>query len=1714
MHTRIISVVLSLIVLFVTVSASAAPGQLDPAFNGSGIASSPPSSGRANAIARQTADGMLVIAGSRFNGTSNEFVVARYSSAGTLDPLFGSNGMVSTAMDWSSEALTVALQTDGKILAAGFANDSMRDNIALVRYTAGGAPDMRFGTNGVVKTSISGANSKAQSVAVDASGRILVAGYVENSGFALLRYTDAGILDTTFGNNGIVTTIFRSGSDLASCLAIQGDGKIVVAGNSSDGYFLLARYSADGNPDSQFGFGGSVQTSAGSLSASIQGIALQPDGKIVVAGHASSFFTRDIAVARYTDSGTLDNTFNNSGMVTTDINNGDDTAYDVAIQANGRIVVAGSNKDNFNLEQFALLRYENDGRADYSFGASGRVLTNVNSSGTNRAQGLLIQPDGRIVAAGYYNNGNDNLAVARYLGDITVTFAAGAHGTVSGELLQTADLNGNTTSVTAVADSGYHFVNWTGTGGFAATSSNPLALFNVTDNMTITANFAANPLVTFVAGAHGTVTGALSQTIVPNGQTSQVTAVAAANYHFVNWTGTGGFPTDTANPLTVMNVTNDMTITANFAIDTRNIQFIAGTGGSISGSTLQTVNYGGSTNAVTAVPESGYALLNWTGPAGFATTSVNPLTVANITGDMTITANFREFVPPLISSFTLPATSSTQYAGPIAVTATDNVGVTGYCFSEDNSTPAQNSACWIPAVPAGFGFAGGGTRTLYLWARDAAGNISASRYASISIQDTAAPYTEAYPAETFFTAPFNVTLLSSKPATIHYTTDGSTPTASSAVYAGPLPVSGSFTLRFFARGDNGASESVKTIIYKRLSAPLPATPVNGPFGNSGIGRVVTSPAFASDRTLIADQWGTWYISADSGANWQRFGNRYRDMEFSPAFASDRTMFAVGAGNAGYQLLLKSTDTGANWRAISTMPVNSQLIRVSPAYAADATLFSFGFGSFSRSTNGGLSWAQLTGLPVTATVSSVAFSPSYATDHTILIGTSGGVYRSRDAGLTWNRINDSIAGSNVAQSVTIAPDGAYFVSFNDGYQTATDNKIYKSIDGGALWTSATAAATMSTVYDIKASPNYANDSTLFATTYSNSIFKSTDKGSSWSCIKSEPFDVSPGNSIAISPAYSSDKQLFVGTYDRGVVRSINGGSSWSASSHGIIRQGGSFILSPTYQSDRTIFAPVGGIDKIAKSSDGGGSWSALPNLAVTSPIFSFAVSPAYSSDSTIWAGSYVNIYKSSDGGSSWIEQPAGYMNTKIVVSPGYATDQTLFTISGYGALGIFKSTNGGGSWAVMNTGLSDPTANDFAVSPGYVTDQTAFSVAGGVLYRTTNGGANWIAVTTPAAVSSVLLSPSYPGDQTILLALSTGAACISTNNGSSWSTLPTLIVSGYADALSALAFSPAYAQDGTIFAGGNLGLYRISTGQPEWLHVPLDNYRWASVGNYVHSIVPSPAFASDRTLFLQSTDGPLKVVIPIPTAPGITRFEVPATSATLTATPITLTATDNLGVNGFCLREVNSSSGCSWSATAPTSYTFASFGQKTLYAWVRDASGNISATAFANLAVGNPLTLTIAGSGTGSTSGGIACTSGTCKAAYSTGTAVNISATATPGSFFAGWSGACGGTGSCATTVNSPGYLIATFMLTLNARNLNSGDTFLPLQAAYNAAESGDVIQSRAVTFIEDLLFNRPVEITIKGGYDAGYQSAGGTSTVQGKVVIQSGSLIADGIQIR
>jgi uncharacterized repeat protein (TIGR02543 family) len=228
----------------------------------------------------------------------------------------------------------------------------------------------------------------------------------------------------------------------------------------------------------------------------------------------------------------------------------------------------------------------------------------------------------------------------------TVNFIAGENGSIKGTESQSIYAGESGTSVTGIPDTDYHFVNWTGTGGFAATTDNPIMVSNVTSEMTITANFASNSIskhtVNFIAGDNGSLTGTLSQAIYPGCSGTSVTAIPATGYHFVNWTGTDGFST-TSNPLTVSNVTSHMDITANFASNSNyrcTVNFIVMENGSINGATTQKIFSGESGTPVTAVPDTDYHFVNWTGTGLFVTTTDNPMTVSNVESNMEITANF------------------------------------------------------------------------------------------------------------------------------------------------------------------------------------------------------------------------------------------------------------------------------------------------------------------------------------------------------------------------------------------------------------------------------------------------------------------------------------------------------------------------------------------------------------------------------------------------------------------------------------------------------------------------------------------------------------------------------------------------------------------------------------------------------------------------------------------------------------------------------------------------------------------------------------------------------------------------------------------------------------------------------------------------------------------------------------------------------------------
>jgi uncharacterized delta-60 repeat protein len=349
------------------------------------------------------------------------------AAPGDLDMTFGSGGIVFTATGNNPSldiAQEMAIQPDGKIVVVGdggtFGNFNNWD-FAVIRYNPDGSLDTSFGGTGIVITPVSNFNDGAYSIAIQADGKIVVAGYSGDGGggsrFAVVRYNPNGTLDTSFGATGIVITPTPAGRyGFGNSVAIQSDAKIVVAGVMFTS-FAVVRYNSNGSLDTTFNGTGIVITSLSAFENYAYSVAIQPDGKIVVAGTSDNPSSYQFAVVRYNTNGSLDTSFGGGGIVFTEIGAASGAAS-VAIQADGKIAAAGSS-GNFPNNNFTLVRYNTDGSLDTSFSGTGKVVTPVGSS-CSRANSVAIQPDGKIVAAGSSCNGGtglSNFAVVRYNGN-------------------------------------------------------------------------------------------------------------------------------------------------------------------------------------------------------------------------------------------------------------------------------------------------------------------------------------------------------------------------------------------------------------------------------------------------------------------------------------------------------------------------------------------------------------------------------------------------------------------------------------------------------------------------------------------------------------------------------------------------------------------------------------------------------------------------------------------------------------------------------------------------------------------------------------------------------------------------------------------------------------------------------------------------------------------------------------------------------------------------------------------------------------------------------------------------------------------------------------------------------------------------------------------------------------------------------------------------
>lgn len=383
------------------------------------------------------------------------------ASAGQLDSSFGTGGKVFTAFHAAAEAKALSLQTDGRVVVAGYMTEQLPDgtdlrNFAVARYNSDGTLDSTFGVGGKVSTNLSCGEAQANALAIQPDGKILAAGEAQRTGddsstdFALVRYNPDGSLDASFGSGGEITTDFFGEYDAANALALQPDGQILIAGfaqkdrsfYSAD--FAVCRFNTDGSLDSSFGIDGKITTDFFGGNDTARAIRIQDDARIVLCGNADRLvpdspnvlLSVDFALARYNPNGSLDSSFGAGGKVHSNLFGNIEEALALALQSDGGLVAAGGAAKNFAFvsSSVALSRYDPNGVFDTSFITIAKETPDsLKVSGFAKA--LALQSDGKIVAAGGVKQCGgincEDFLVARFNADGSVDTSFGVGGQVN-----------------------------------------------------------------------------------------------------------------------------------------------------------------------------------------------------------------------------------------------------------------------------------------------------------------------------------------------------------------------------------------------------------------------------------------------------------------------------------------------------------------------------------------------------------------------------------------------------------------------------------------------------------------------------------------------------------------------------------------------------------------------------------------------------------------------------------------------------------------------------------------------------------------------------------------------------------------------------------------------------------------------------------------------------------------------------------------------------------------------------------------------------------------------------------------------------------------------------------------------------------------------------------------------------------------------------------
>lgn len=635
-----------------------------------------------------------------------------------------------------------------------------------------------------------------------------------------------------------------------------------------------------------------------------------------------------------------------------------------------------------------------------------------------------------------------------------------------------------------------------------------------------------------------------------------------------------------------------------------------------------------------------------------------------------------------------------------------------------------------------------------------------------------------------------------------------------------------------------------------------------------------SPAFSSDALIMAGtNYSGLFRSTDGGASWAQMPSplntgEIRAVAFSPAFSTDRTLY-VSRGNT--DALYRSTDGGATWTDIRANigSVGVGAVAISPAFAADNTLIALTSAGVYKSTDRGNTWGAINaGLSSTALADlrTLAFSPAYASDRTLFLGTGrAGIWRSTNGGASWAAINTGHTPQQDVGSIVISPN---FAADRTLFTGCPSWQGFKSTNGGDSWTMYQfnidyldeGNRINPDVWAMAISPNFATDHALFVGTFGTGVLKSTDGGATWS-IARRGMMAQRMTALAVSPNFAADRTVYSASGGPGIFASTDGGLTWhnrNAQTFSLLDTY-TLAISPNFAADRTLFAGNhmgmgNGRNGIARTTDGGLSWSNPETGLENKNVRALAISPNYAGDRTVFAGTlckdfptctdpYVTgVFKSTDGGNTWARALTGLPRKGIyslAVSPNYTADQTLF--AGMWEGGVYKSSNGGAGWSNASTGLGNLRVWAVALSPAFGTDQTLFAGTDGGLYRSTNGGASWTALTNTIGsrrIMSIAISSEFAGDRTLYVGSNNGGVFRSTDGGATWSAFVNGLGHTY---VQALGISPG--ANPTVFAGtvgGSVWQYSFSTPFSADLSA---GWNLISIPRVLNGAVPEVVFAS-------------------------------------------------------------------------------------------------------------------------------------------------------------------------------------------------------------------------------------------------------------------------------